>query len=147
MSLNQIIKYILNKSVERGKVNNFKDLKDVSKVAWKFIFAIYNSGWDTLYIDNNTSFKNKVTSKFTPKINNILKNKNSKETKKLAFVSSLPPFIPVKSPKKIKDIMKHFKKNDNTKGQDITRKLYAQVLSSGHSTREALNIKEAFSHL
>ena len=124
MSLNQITKYILNKSIERGKVNDFENLKGVGKVAWKFISAIYNSEWDTLCIDNNTSFRNKVTLKFTPKINNIPKNKGSKETKKLASVSSLPPPIPAKSPKKVKDIMKYFKKSNNPKGKEITRKSY-----------------------
>jgi len=33
VSLNQITKYILNKSVKREKVNNFGDLKGVGKVA------------------------------------------------------------------------------------------------------------------
>jgi len=55
-------------------------------------------------------FRSKVTSKFTSKINNVWKNKESKETEKLASVSSLPPSIPVKSPKKVKDIAKYFKK-------------------------------------
>jgi len=43
--------------------------------------------------------------------------------------------------------MKYFKKNNNLKGQDMTRKSYAQALSSGHSTKEVLKIKEIFSHL
>jgi len=67
-------------------------------VAWKFISSLYDSGYDVLCI-NNTSFRSKVILKFTPKINNIPKNKGSKETKKLASVSSLPPSIPAKSPK------------------------------------------------
>ena len=144
VSLNQITKYILNKSVERGKVNNFEDLKGIGKVAWEFISAIYDSGWDTLYVDNNTLFKNKVTLKFTPKVNNIPKNKGSKETEKLASVSSLSPPIPMKSPKKIKDIIK---KNNNPKDKEMTRKLYTQVLLSGHSTREALKINEVFPNI
>ena len=61
-------KYILNKSVERDKVNDFDNLKDVGKVAWDFISAIYDSGWNILSVDNNISFRNKVASKFTPKI-------------------------------------------------------------------------------
>ena len=36
--------YIINKSVDRGKVNDFDDLKGVSKVAWDLIFAIYEAG-------------------------------------------------------------------------------------------------------
>jgi len=124
VSLNQITKYILNKSVERGKVNDFENLKGIGKVAWKFISAIYNSGWDTLCINNNISFRNKVTLKFTLKINNISKNKDNKETKKLASVSSLPPPIPAKSPKEVKDIAKYFKKSNNPKDKETTRKSY-----------------------
>ena len=89
MSLNQMSKYILNKFVERGKVNDFDNFKGVGKVAQNFISAIYDSGWDTLSIDNNVSFRNKVASKFTLKIynNNNLKNKGSKSNNKLATVS------------------------------------------------------------
>ena len=64
-------------------------------------------------------------SKFTPKINNILKNKGSKKTEKPASISSLPPSIPVKLSKKVKDITKYFKKNENLKDKKTTRKLYA----------------------
>lgn len=64
-------------------------------------------------------------SKFTPKINNILKSKGSKKTEKPASISSLPPSIPVKLSKKIKDIAKYFKKNENLKDKKTTRKLYA----------------------
>ena len=109
MSLKWITKYILNKSVKRGKVNDFEDFNSIGKVVWEFISSLYDSGWDTLYVDN-TLFRSKVTSKFTSKINNVWKNKESKETEKLASVSSLPPSIPVKSPKKVKDIAKYFKK-------------------------------------
>jgi len=70
-------------------------------------------------------FRNKVALKFTSEVNNILKNKGSKETKKLTFVSSLPPSIPTKSLKEVKDIMKYFKKNNNPRGKEMTRKLYA----------------------
>ena len=67
----------------------------------------------------------KLWLKFTSKINNILKNKGSKETEKPASVSSLPPPISAKLPREVKDIMKYFKKNDNPKSKEITRKSYA----------------------
>ena len=54
-------------------------------------------------------------SKFTPKINNILKNKGSKKTEKPASISSLPPSIPVKLSKKIKDIHRTINDTDKTK--------------------------------
>ena len=62
--------YILNKKVEKGKVNDLNDLKDVVKEVWNFISAFYNMGWDMLIANSNgSSFRNKVVAKFTPKIN------------------------------------------------------------------------------
>ena len=147
MSLNRITKYILNKSVERGIVNDFNDFKGIGKVVWEFISTIYDSGWNTLYINDNTLFRNKVLSKFTPKINHILKNKSNNETEKLASVSNLPSPISTKSSKKVKDIEKFFKKNNNIKGKEISRKLYTQTLLSSNIVRETLKIKEAFPKL
>ena len=119
-------KYILNKSVERDKVNDFDDLKDVGKVAWDLILAIYDSGWNTLSVDNNISFRNKVASKFTPKINNNNnpKNKSSKSNNKLATVSRLSPPISAKLPKEVKNIVKFFKKNKKSKEKETLRKSY-----------------------
>ena len=149
MSLNQMSKYILNKSVERGKVNDFDNLKGIDKMAWDFISAIYNSDWDALSIDNNISFRNKVASKFTLKISNINnpKNKDSKSDNKLATVSRLPPPIPAKLPKEVKNIVKFFKKNEKSKEKETLRKYYAQASSLDNNTKEVLKIKKAFSNL
>jgi len=62
VSLSYITKYILNKSVKRSKVNDLDDLKDIRKVAWKLISAFYDLGWNAFSVDNNISFKSKVTS-------------------------------------------------------------------------------------
>jgi len=43
VSLTGVSDYIINKSVDRGQVNNFDDLKDVSKIAWDLISAIYEA--------------------------------------------------------------------------------------------------------
>jgi len=53
----------------------------------------------------------------------------------------------VKLPKEVKDIAKYFKKNNNPKDKEKTRKLYTQASLSGHSMREALKIKEVFLNL
>ena len=64
--LRRIEKYIRGKSIDNNP-NNIKDLENVGKAVWKFLSSIYNSHWDSLYIDNtNTTFRNKVSSKFTP---------------------------------------------------------------------------------
>jgi len=44
VSLMGVTDYIINKSVDRGKVNNFNDLKGVGKVTWNLIFAFYKAG-------------------------------------------------------------------------------------------------------
>ena len=114
-------KYILNKSIKRGKVNDFNDLKDIDNMAWNFISAIYKSGWNILSADNNNiSFKNKVVVKFTLKIynNNMPKNSGSKSNDKLATINRLPPPIPAKLPKEVKDMVKFFKKNEKTKEKE-----------------------------
>ena len=59
-SLNRMQKFIL------GKANNIKDLKEVSKVAWRFITSLYESYWDNLTVDStNMFFRNMVKSKFS----------------------------------------------------------------------------------
>jgi len=42
-SLCQMSNYILNKKVEKDKVNDFKSFKGIGKEAWNFISAIYNA--------------------------------------------------------------------------------------------------------
>jgi len=90
-------------------------------MTWDFISAIYESGWDALSADNNNiSFRNKVAAKFTSKIynNNMFKNSGSKSNDKPATINRLPPPIPVKSSKEVKDIAKFFKKNEKTKEKE-----------------------------
>jgi len=42
-SLGRMQKYILSKAIESDKANNIKDLEDVGKVAWGFIFSLYEA--------------------------------------------------------------------------------------------------------
>ena len=93
------------------------------------------------------SFRSKVVSKFTLKINNISKNKGRKDNKNLASVSRLPLPISAKLPKEVKDITKFFKKIENSKEKESTKKSYAQAYFSGNITRKVLKIKEAFPNL
>jgi len=75
------------------------------------------------------------------------KNSGSKSNNKPATISRLPPPIPAKSPKEVKNIVKFFKKNEKTKEKETQKKSYAQASSSGNNTREVLKIKEMFSNL
>jgi len=61
-------------------------------------------------VKNNISFRNKVASKFTPKINNMLKTKNGKNIKKPASILSLPPPISAKLPKEVNNLNRFSKR-------------------------------------
>jgi len=148
--------YILNKKVEKGKVNDFKDLKGISKEAWNFISAIYDAGWDVLIANSNSiSFKNKVTAKFISKItsSNALKNNNVKDGDKKTSINKLSPLILAKMPKEINEIAKFFKKSGQLKEKTMAElkgktKSYAQASNSLiNNTREVLKIKENFPNL
>jgi len=66
-SLQRMQRYILGKAIDGSKANNIKDLKGVSKAAWEFISALYDSHWDNLMVDStNRSFRNNIKSKFSP---------------------------------------------------------------------------------
>jgi len=42
-SLGRMQKYILDKTIENNNANSIKDLKDVSKAAWRFILSLYKA--------------------------------------------------------------------------------------------------------
>ena len=90
--------------------------------------TIHNSHWNGLYIDNtNTTFRNKVSSKFTPQVpkNSNINNKG-KETVKPTFISPIPPPIPAKTQKEVNELWKYFKKNTNPQ----QKKSYVNATSS-----------------
>jgi len=89
-SLWRMGKHIRGKSIDSNP-NNIKDLEGVGKIVWKFLSSIYNSHWDGLYVDNtNTTFRNKISSKFTPRVpkNSNIDNKD-KDTVKPTFIFSI----------------------------------------------------------
>ena len=108
-------KYIRGKSINNDP-NNIKDLKGVGKVVWEFLSSIYDLHWDGLYIDNtNTTFKNKVSSKFTSQVSkNLNINNKEKEMVKPTFISPISPPIPAKTQKEVNKLLKYFKKNTNS---------------------------------
>ena len=126
-SLWRMGKYIRGKSINNDP-NNIKNFEGVSKAVWKFLSFIYDSHWNGLYIDNtNTTFRNKVSSKFTPRVpkNSNINNKG-KETVKPTFISPIPPPILTKTQKEINELSKYFKKNTNPQ----QKKSYANATSS-----------------
>ena len=147
--LYQIAKYIKNKKIDVNKSNDIPDLKGIGKTTWNFLSAIYNSGWDSLIANkDNNSFRQKVVSKFTLKLNLAKSSKRGeKNTDKPVSIERLPLLIPAKLPKEVKEISKFFKANSLTHGNKNTRKLYVQVFWSTNSTREVLKTKEKFPNL
>ena len=90
-SLCRIGRYIKNKFIIDSNTNDVKDLDSVGKVVWKFLSAVYNSHWDSLYVDNSKMlFKNKVKSKFNLQAPKALVNNKGKETVKPTYISLLP---------------------------------------------------------
>jgi len=43
-SLHRIMKYILNKKVEKSKANDVNNFKGIGEAAWSFISSFYESG-------------------------------------------------------------------------------------------------------
>ena len=112
-SLHRIENYIKDKSVNSNP-NDIKNLDSMSKAVWKFLSAVYDAHWDSLYVDNSKMlFRNKVKSKFNPQASRTLVNNKDKETIKPTYVFPLPPLIPAKTPKEVNEILKYFKKNNN----------------------------------
>lgn len=85
--------------------------------------------WDSLIVDDTkTSFRNKIKSKFSPQIGKTPINVKDKDIVKPTYVSPLPPPILAKSPKKVIEILKYFKKNLPS----AQKKSYTQVSSNLH---------------
>jgi len=95
-------KYIKGKSIDNN-TNNIKNLEGVDKAVWEFLSSIYNSHWDSLYVDNtNTTFRNKVSSKFIPQVpKNLNINNKGKEAVKPTFIYPIYPLFWLKHRKKL----------------------------------------------
>lgn len=144
-----IAKYIQNKKIDVSKSNDIKYFKGISKAAWELISSIYNSRWDSLIADDHkTSFRQKLASKFTPKVN-LEKNgkKEGKVANKPARIERIPPPILAKSLKEMKEISKYFKSTKPITNNKAMNFLYMQASKTIGNTEEVLKIKEAFSLL
>ena len=142
-------KYIKNKKININKSNEVSDLKGIGEATWNFLSAIYNLGQDLLIADKKkNSFKQKVASKFTPKLNSVKTSKRGeKNTNKLASIERLLPPILARMPKKVKEISKFFKMNNLKPGGKNNRKSYAQKTQLVNNIREIFKIKEMFLNL
>jgi len=97
-------------------------------------------------VDNSkTSFKNKVKFKFTIQVPKALTNNKGKEVVTPTYIFPIPLPISVKTPKKVNEISKFFKKTDN-----LQKKSYTQASSKPQKSNAMMNtlkIKEIFQKL
>ena len=147
-------KYISNKKINPKNANNLKDFDGIGDSVWNFISTVYQVSWDSFLTDNKyKSLREKIASKFSPRIAPTNAQKNSKDLSKSVPISfdkvPLPPPLPAKSVKEVNAISKYFQnkkpliENKKKKGSNPT-KSYAQASKSHATTSNVLKIKEAF---
>ena len=134
-SLNFMAKYISNKKVNPKTANDVKDFNGIGDSVWNFISAVYQASWDSLLTDNKSkSLREKISSKFTPRITLTNAQKNSKELPKSVSISFdkvlLPPPLSAKSAKEVNAIFRYFQNKkpsiENKKKEDSnSTKTYA----------------------
>ena len=153
-SLNFMAKYISNKKVNSKNANNLKDFDGIGDSVWNFISVVYEASWDSFLTDNKSKFlREKIASKFSPRIALTNAQKNIKDLPKLVPISldrvPPPPPLLAKSAKEVNVISKYFQnkkpsiENKKKEGPNPT-KSYAQASKSSATMSDVLKIKEAF---
>ena len=70
-SLQHMACFLKQRNLEDCNSNNISQLSTFGKLAWEFISAIFESGWDQLTISNNTPIRDNIITKFS-KVNILL---------------------------------------------------------------------------
>ena len=122
-----------------------KDIPQISEcgfAAWKFISAIYESGWDKLTANqNNNSFRQYVSLQFNKISNNRTTTKPIK--RKQADMSRIPLPIPPRLSKTVLAKSKYFNKNQLLNSLSSNNNcLYTQASKS--DIENIIRIKDAF---
>jgi len=157
VTLNFMAKYIQNKQVNSGKVNDLNDFDGMGDAIWNFISAIYAAKWDALYTDQKSNMlRTKISSEFTLRVPPTKDNVNKKIPKSVPVtinkVLPLPP-LPAKSKREINVISKYFQpkkhsvENKTQSSNGKPGKSYAQATKPLTNTSEVLKIKETFPSL
>ena len=157
VTLNFLAKYIRNKQINNGKVNDPRDFDGMGDAIWNFLSSIYEAKWDMLYTDQKSNtLRAKVSSKFTPRMippNNGNKKNILKSVPVTINKVPPPPPLPTKSKKEINTISKYFNPKKSTVNNSVhstninSSKSYAQALKTSANTSEVLKIKEMFPSL
>ena len=155
MTLNFLAKYIRNKQVIYGEVNDLENFDGIGDAIWNFLSSVYEAKWDALYTDHKSNtLRTKISSKFTQRTIPS-NNGNKKDIPKSVSVTinKVPPLpsLLAKSKKEINTISKYFKKPMVSNSAHSTNvnsgKSYAQALKTSASTSEVLKIKKMFPSL
>ena len=149
-----MVRYITNKKVNPKTANDLKDFDGIDNTVWNFISSVYQSGWDSLYTDNKSkTLREKISSKFTPRIVPSPTQKSNKSVPKLipASIDKVPLPLPLsaKTAKEVNVILKYFQNkkssnNNKSKEDSKTTKSYAQTSKAPVNTAEVLKIKKVF---
>ena len=153
-SLNFMMRYISNKKVNSGKANDLQDFNSMGDSIWNFISAVYQANWDSLSTDNNSkSLREKILSKFTPRIVPTTSKNNKEQAKPVSVtINKNPPLspLPAKSKKEVNAISKYFQskkpsaKSKNKNSNNSSVRSYTQATKTNANTSEVLKIKETF---
>ena len=157
VTFNFMTKYIQNKQVLNGKVNDLNNFNGMGDAIWNFISAVYVAKWDAFYTDQKANMlRVKILSKFALRIPPAKGNVNKEIPKSvLVTINKVPPLppLPAKSKKEINVISKYFQAKKQLV-ENITHmsngnpgKLYAQATKPLANTLEILKIKETFPSL
>jgi len=136
-SLNFMARYISNKMVNPKTANDLKDFDGIGNAVWNFLSLVYQSGWDSLHTDNKSkTLREKISSKFTPRIAPSSTQKSNKPAPKPvpASIDKAPPPPPLlaKMAKEVNTISKYFQNrnsmnNNKSKDESKTTKSYTQA--------------------
>jgi len=145
-SLKFMAKYISNKQVDSAKANELDNFKGIGEAVWNFIYSIYDSNWNALVTDDNsTSLRRKITAKFTPGIQPVPQRSTKENNKPTpASIEKILLPIPAKSPKEVNVISKFFKDNKMDNSMSSKAKSYTQASKQNTSTSDVIKIKETF---
>jgi len=103
-----------------------------------------------LFVENNTTFRSKVKAKFNPQPRKDPPPSNNKNKAKPTFVSPIPPPIPAKSLKEVKEISKFFKKIEKLSPKKSYAQASTNLVNNSNTSNVAMNtlkIKETFPKL
>jgi len=111
--LNFMAKYISNKKVNPKNANDLKDFDGIGDSVWNFISTVYQASWDSFLTDKKSKFlREKIVSKFSPRITLTNAQKNIKDLPKSVSISfdkvPLPLPLLAKSVKEVNVISKYF---------------------------------------